>query len=353
MESGAAPEEELFPEMVVRATTAGLNGPCGLAFDSAGDLYISDEGNGRIRKVDTSGIITTVAGNGTATFSGDGSKATAAELSFPSDVALDSAGNLYIMDQGNLRVRKVDTNGIISTYAGNGTQGFSGDGGQATAASFNQRPNGLAMDNLGNLYVADTFNNRIRAVDAKGIITTIVGTGSQAFSGDGGAAVAAEINQPYAVAIDKAGNIFVGDTGNNRIRIMTPITSSGGTPTLTLNSPLQDQTVLVGKTATFSVSVGGTQPIFYQWQKSWPTGTQNINGATSSSYTTPATTNLDDGAIFSVQVTHAAGSLTSKATLTVNYAPLVLTQAHWIKRRSWDSSNHVQHHRCWRSQSHL
>ena len=189
----------------------------GLALDSAGNIYIADYMNQRIRKVDTSGIITTVAGNGTADYSGDGGLATQAQLDWPSGVAVDSAGNIYIADSTSHRIRKVDTSGIITTVAGNGNRGFSGDGGPATDASF-YHPWAVAVDSAGNIYIADYYDHRIRKVDNSGIITTVAGNGNEGFSGDGGPATDASLYWPYGVAVDSAGNIYIADYRNNRIR---------------------------------------------------------------------------------------------------------------------------------------
>ena len=203
------------------ATTARLNCPCGVAVDGAGNLFIADEGTHRIRKVDAAGVITTVAGTGTSGFSGDGGPAVNAHLDRPSDVAVDGAGNLFIADQGNYRIRKVDTAGVITTVAGAGTSGFSGDGGPATAARL-FFPAGVAVDGAGNLFIADRGNRRIRRVDTAGVITTVAGTGTCGFSGDGGPATAARLDRPVGVAVDGAGNLFIADSGNHLIRILTP-----------------------------------------------------------------------------------------------------------------------------------
>jgi sugar lactone lactonase YvrE len=202
------------------ATSASLNHPYGVAVDAAGNLLIADTFNNRIRRVDgTTGIITTVAGNGTYGFSGDGGAATSASLSSPVGVAVDAAGNLLVADIGNNRIRRVDgTTGIITTVAGNGTSGFSGDGGPATSASL-RAPDGVAVDAAGNLLIADTSNQRIRRVDGTtGIITTVAGNGTYGFSGDGGAATSASLNSPVGVAVDAAGSLLIVDTGNQRIR---------------------------------------------------------------------------------------------------------------------------------------
>ena len=208
------------------ATAARLGSPEGAALDGAGNLYIADTSNRRIRKVDAAGVITTVAGNGdlfgVSIDRGDGGPATAANLNLPADIAVDAAGNLYIADTQNQRIRKVDAAGVMTTIAGNGEQGFSGDGGPATAARLNH-PEGAAADTAGNLYIADTGNGRIRRVDPAGNITAIAGNGQ--FSGDigdGGPAVEARLFFPSGIAADAAGNLYVADTFNERIRILTP-----------------------------------------------------------------------------------------------------------------------------------
>ncbi len=202
------------------ATAAQIHAPYGVAADSAGNLYIADQSNNRIRAVTAAGVISTLAGIGTAGFSGDGGQAAAAQLNFPSGVAVDSTGNIFIADLNNSRIRKVTTAGVISTVAGTGSQGFSGDGGPATAAQLNF-PIGLAVDSLGNLYIADQANNRIRKVTAFGVITTVAGNGTAGFSGDGGLATSAQLNSPAGVAVTPSGNLYIADRGNNRIRKVT------------------------------------------------------------------------------------------------------------------------------------
>lgn len=192
------------------ATDALLNWPEGVAVDKTGNVYIADQNNQRIRKVDTSGIITSIAGMGSIGYAGDGGPATAAKLYNPADVAVDSAGNVYFVDQDNQAMRRISPAGIITTMAGNGTPGFSGDNGPATAAQLNF-PQGIAVDSMGNIYIADFYNRRIRKVSAAtGIITTVAGGGPGPY-GDNGPATAAVISDASAVGIDHKGNIYIAD----------------------------------------------------------------------------------------------------------------------------------------------
>ena len=213
------------------ATNATLSWPEAVAADSAGKLFIADINNNRIRAVSAAGIIKTVAGNGSPGYSGDGGSALDASLSLPIGVAGDRGENLFIADFGNNRVRVVGSNGLIATAAGNGAQGYGGDGGAATNASLSW-PAGLAVDRAGNLFISDHGNNRIRAVRTNGIITTVAGNGTGGYSGDGGAATEASLNGPFGVAVDNAGNLFIADASNGRVRKV----GLAGSPTLTLSS---------------------------------------------------------------------------------------------------------------------
>ena len=203
------------------AIFAQFNYPYDVAVDSMGNLFIADYLNNRIRKVSPYGIITTIAGTGTPGYGGDGGPATSAYLHAPYGVAVDTAGNLFIADSNNERIRKVTPEGVISTVAGTGARGFGGDGGPATSAQF-YTPRGIAVDTTGNLFIADINNNRIRKVTPGGVISTVAGNGVRGFGGDGGPATSALLNFPLGVAVDTAGYLFIADSDNNRIRRVTP-----------------------------------------------------------------------------------------------------------------------------------
>ncbi|HLK49195.1 MAG TPA: hypothetical protein VKT49_13730 [Bryobacteraceae bacterium] len=242
------------------ATSAALSQPYALAVDAQGDIFIADLGNLRVRKVDAKGNINTVAGTGFPGFSGDGSAATKATLTLPSGVAVDGSGNVFIADQWNLRVRKVASSNI-TTVAGNGGFSYSGDGGPATRAQFNGPqgvavdpsgnvfvsdsrnavvrrigldhtivtlpgtalvfPHGLAADSAGNIYVADSLDNRVKRIGVDGSVVTVAGNGSPGFAGDGGPATSAQLNGPVGVAVDRANNLYIADFANNRVREVT------------------------------------------------------------------------------------------------------------------------------------
>jgi sugar lactone lactonase YvrE len=198
------------------AINAELNSPNGVAVADDGTLYVADYGNNRVRRVSPTGVITSAAGNGQNGYRGDGALATAAELSSPTDVAL-GGGSLYIVDFGNGRIRRVNPAGVVSTVAGNGERTFSGDDGVATAAALS-RPNGVTVARDGSFYIADSGNNRIRRVSPTGLITTVAGNGQDGFSGDHGRATSAALSGPAAAAIAGDGSLYIADAGNNRIR---------------------------------------------------------------------------------------------------------------------------------------
>ncbi|MGD0094163.1 MAG: PKD domain-containing protein, partial [Planctomycetota bacterium] len=255
------------------ATSAYLDNPEAVVVDGSGNVYILEDH--LVRKVDPAGTITTFAGNGQPGYSGDGGPATQASLSGNMHgpgraLALDGKGNLFIADQGNNRIRKVDTNGVITTVAGNGTSGFSGDGGPATSATLNG-PGGLAVDSAGNLYIGEFYNERIRKVDPTGAISTFAGTGVLGFSGDGGDALAAKLTFPTGI-ISTARDLFFCDTGNNRIR------SIRTAPVINSVTASQSPVIVVNTAVTFTadaVSAYG-DPLTYAWSLSdGQTGTGN------------------------------------------------------------------------------
>jgi len=202
------------------AVSAQLNSPQGLAVDSAGNVYIADSLNNRVRLVSAAGVISTFAGNGSISvpgFWGDGGPAAGASLHLPTGVAVDSSGNVYIAAAGDNIIRKVTTDGIINIFAGVGFAGFFGDTLQANLAGLHS-PQDVAIGPSGTIYIADTGNAVIRKVATDGTITTVAGANAVGLAGDGGAAVKAAMNSPYSVALDSSGNIFIADYGNNRIR---------------------------------------------------------------------------------------------------------------------------------------
>ena len=245
------------------ALSAQLNYPAAIAVDGAGNLFITDTNSHRIRKITPNGIITTVVGNGRQGSSGDGGPASRAAMNYPRGIAIDGTGNLHIADTDNHRIRKVDSSGTITTVAGNGTPGSSGDGGPATDAQL-ASPVGVTVDGAGNLFIADSVSNRIRKVTPDGIITTVAGTGAYGFRGDGGPAVSASLAYPNGVAVDAAGDLFIADTANQRIRKVTPdgvITTMGGNGTFGFagdgGAPSSAQLAY-----PYSVAVDGNNTIF-------------------------------------------------------------------------------------------
>lgn len=227
------------------ATSATLNAPIGLVFDASGNLYISEASGNVIRKVNTSGVISTIAGTGTASSTGDGSSATSATLDMPAGLVFDASGNLYISELNGNRVRKINTSGVISTVVGTGVGSSTGDGGAATSATVDA-PMGLAFDATGNLYIAEAQRHKIRKVNTSGDISTYVGTGTAGSTGDGGLATAATIKNPAGIVFDASGNLFIAESNGRFVRMVDAsgmistiagtgtagYTGDGGNPTL-------------------------------------------------------------------------------------------------------------------------
>ena len=212
------------------ATACELFEPIGVAVDNAGNLYICDRGNNRVRKVNNTGIITTIAGTGTAGYNGDGLPATSAQVNYPYAVAIDDTGNVFIADELNNRIRKINTSGIITTIAGTGTAGYNGDNIAATGAELNS-PDGIAIDGSGNVYLSDYNNNRVRKINTSGIITTYAGTGIGPYNGDNFSASTSNLYHPFGIALDNGGNLYIADFSNNRLRrvnVSGIITTIGG-----------------------------------------------------------------------------------------------------------------------------
>ncbi len=204
------------------ALQAAFNFPAGLCLDNEGNLFVADRNNHRVRRIDKTGIVTTVAGTGKPDMGGDGGPATQAHLNYPSDLVCHRKGILYISDRSNNRIRKIDSKGVITTVAGTGLPEFGGDFGPAEEASL-KYPFGIDLDKKGNLYIADRGNNRIRKIDPQGIITTVAGDGTHFFAGDYGPATRASLAYPTDVVVDDAGNLYIADRNNNRIRRVDPL----------------------------------------------------------------------------------------------------------------------------------
>src|SRR5581483_4756305 len=264
------------------ATQAQINNPRGVFALPDGGFIFPDSNNQRVRRVWPDGTITTVAGNGTQGFSGDGGPATAAELSIPFAVAPTPDGGFLIDDVNNQRIRKVSSSGTITTVAGNGVAGYSGDGGPATSAELDN-PHNLAVFPDGSFLIADASNNRVRLVSTSGTISTYEGTGVGGYAGDGGPATSAELSIPKAVAITASGDVLISDEQNDRIRFAGTVVAPSNVSLPTLSgTPSQGQT-LTATPGTWS----GTGPLFaYQWRRCDASGSScaNISGATGTSY---------------------------------------------------------------------
>jgi sugar lactone lactonase YvrE len=287
------------------ATEASLQCPNHLAIDAKGNVYISDACAQFVRKVDTNGIITTVAGTGTAGFGGDGGPAASALLNTPESITVDAASNLYIADSDNQRIRKVDTNDNITTVAGSGQQGFSGDGGLAVNAQLNQ-PNGVAVDAAGNIYIADTSNARIRRVDTNGMIITVAGSGSTTYNGDGISARSAGIS-PQSITVDSAGDLVIADFSNNRVRKVDVSQSAVGFTPQAVGSVSKLRRMVVTNTGNQHLDLGALNV------------TGDFNLLTGDSSFCSSTPNIGAGFSCALEFTFAptaAGALTGSATVT-------------------------------------
>jgi len=305
------------------AIKAELSSPWAVAVDSSGNLYIADSNNNRIRMVTPAGIISTVAGNGNSGFSGDGGQATKAAIAGPGELAIDAAGNLYIGDEGNYRIRMVSTSGIISTIAGNGTGGFSGDGGPATKASIGQAA-GIAVDASGNIYLSDDGGNRVRVVSATGIISTLTGNGSWGYTGDGGPAAGATLDQPVGVAVDSWGNLYIADERNSVIRKVTFPGSGTGAPSASGISPsfalvgASDLTIIISG----SNFAAGAQVYWSGVVTGYPLKTTFVNASTLTA-TVPAAL-MDVALIAGITVANPNGPLSGRLSFTVKpYPPTI------------------------------
>lgn len=215
------------------ATSATLGWPWDIKIDASGNIIFSDFGNHCIRKIDAAGIITTIVGNGNQGNSGDGGPATSALLNFPTGITFDGVGNLIIANgHSSANIRKVNTSGIINSICGTGVAGYSGDGGPATSAQ-TYLPDGITLDASGNIYFCDGYNYRIRKINTSGIISTIAGIGTTGYSGDGGLATLAQMEYPTGIAIDASGNIYFADPYNNRVRVICPSNCFAGIDPIT------------------------------------------------------------------------------------------------------------------------
>ncbi len=292
-----------------QATNADLNLPAGVTVDLSGNVYIADFGNSIIRKVNTSGIITTFAGKPNIFgYSGDGGAASAAELDYPVGLTTDPAGNLYICDRGNNRVRMITTSGIISTIIGNGIAGYSGDGGPAKSAKLDG-PSFISIDPTGNLYFSDIANNCVREVNTSGNINTIAGTGFGSFSGDGGPATSAELNQPAGVVMDGLGRLFIDDLLNNRIREIYNCSFSATA------SVVQSIFCYGENNGSIMVTLnGGTGPYNYTWSGGAGTNVSASN-LSAGSYTVSITDKYSCASTATVTITQPGALLLNGAVL--------------------------------------
>jgi uncharacterized protein (TIGR03437 family) len=300
------------------ATAAPLRTPISVARDASGNLYIADESDNRIRKVNSAGIITTYAGTGIPGYGGDRGPAASAELNFPTGIALDSAGNMYVADQGNFVVRRIAVDGTINTIAGNGNSGYAGDNGAATSAQID--PVAVALDSQGNLYIADGYNYRIRKVDTGGIITTIAGNGIQGDQGDNGPATSAEIDFVTDLAIDNSGNLYLADLFNFEVRkidtsgMMTDF--AGGVPYGFYSDGMPANTVVL---VPDGVAFDGSGNLYISDEDASDTAVRRVDLSTGLIYTVAGTGQFgftgDGGEALAAELDYPAGLVVSGGVL--------------------------------------
>ncbi len=314
------------------ASSAAISDISGLAVDASGNLFIADMNNSVIRRVNSSGVISTYAGTGSSGFSGDGGAATSAELNTPMDIATDPSGNLFIADRNNQRIRKVTPSGTMSTIAGDGSYGGGGDGSTATTASI-EVPWGVAVDASGNLFIVDDNRHNVRKVNSAGTISTYAGIGGDGgYTGDGGPATDARLYYPRSIAIDHSGNVFICDNANSAIRMVSnitnhsPVFNSGATThitvcsnwvTSTLNSILRVSDADAGQTLTWSIAsapINGTAVVSYS-----AASTGGSLTPTGLSYTPTSSFSGTDS--FSVQVSDGTATDVIVVYVTVNPVP--------------------------------
>jgi gliding motility-associated-like protein len=291
------------------ATAAELHTPIGVTADAAGNIYLTDAGNACVRKINTSGIISTIAGNTIPGFSGDGGAATAAEINWPAGIVVNAAGDIFFSDWSNNCIREINPSGIISTCAGNFAlgAGYSGNGGQATAAQMNS-PNGIALDGAGNIYSAESGNNCIRKIIPSGIISTVAGNTIAGFSGDGGQATAAEMNASLGVAVNSAGDIYISDYDNKRVREIT------GSITVSVNVIAGVSCNAGNGGSAAATPSGGNSPYTYSWSPGGQT-TSTATGLSARIYTITVTDNIDLTASATATITQSS-SYTGTTTTT-------------------------------------
>jgi len=308
------------------ASRARLNLPTDVALDAQGNVYIADFGNGRIRRVDTDAFISTFAGKGGGIFSPteDGGPAAQAVLTSPVSVAVDHKGNVYIADYDAHRIRRVSPDRLITTFAGTGTEGFSGDGGPAAQARLSF-PSGVAADAAGNVYIADRGNSRIRWVRPDGIIATLAGTGTHGFSGDGGLAKQAQLDAPSDVAVDDKGYVYILDFGNSRIRRVIPLKPLE-IPSISLSVPyLLFETTGVGAASELTFTISNTGKALLSVTRIGAEGKDALQFKVS-----PTSATVDTGASLTVTVrfTPTSGGLKS-ASLWIEHnaaeSPSIIT----------------------------